>query len=170
MLKRGLPWLRNVLGWEILCQPRSRMTPDWVGRERPLLVIITWVMFWDTDWDWGCHSPHPDSCWEPTSAPFIPAILASGEKVLVLGAERTALRTNGVNLDLALKVSAPATWDLTPPPTERSYPLRRETLAHVFPALSLLFAAPCPTRLIVASTTSRRICLMLRSDPALWHT
>ena len=101
------------------------------------------------------------------SAPFIPAILASGEKVPLLGGEGTALGRNGANLDLTLKASAPATWDLTPPPTERGYPSRRETLAHTFSALGLLFAAPCPTRLIVASTTSGRICLVLRSDPAL---
>lgn len=101
------------------------------------------------------------------SASFIPAILASGKKVPVLGGERTAFGRNGVNLDLTLKSSAPATWDLTPSPTERSYPPRKEALAHTFLALGILFAAPCPNRLIAASTTSRRICLVLRSVPAL---
>ena len=101
------------------------------------------------------------------SPPFIPAILASREKVLVLGGERTALGRNGVKLDLTLKASASGTSDLTPPPIQSGYPPRRESLAHTFPARGLLFAAPCPTRLIAASTTSGRICLVLRSDPAL---
>ena len=101
------------------------------------------------------------------SAPFIAAILASGKKVPVLDGERTALGRNGINLDLTFKASAPATWDLTPPPTETGYPQRREALAHIFLTLGLLFAAPCPTRLIAASTTSGRICLVLRSVPAL---
>lgn len=115
----------------------------------------------------GAATAHTQIHAENLSASFIPAILASGTKVPVLGGERTALGRNRVNLDLTLKASAQATWDVTQPSTERVYPPRREALAHTFLALGLLIEAPCPTRLIAASTTSGRICLVLRSVPAL---